>query len=65
MSVQNQQTEEQSTERPTVNLDVEVSYTAYDELRRATSDELDESDVIEFLLTEYADRHRLMGATDG
>jgi len=51
---------------PTETVDVEVSYSAYDELAKVCHiEDVDESEVIEFLLREYADRLPGTGVFDG
>jgi hypothetical protein len=54
-------------ELPTETVEVDVSYTAYDELAKVCHiEDVDESEVIEFLLIEYADRlPGQRGAFDG
>jgi hypothetical protein len=51
---------------PTETVEVEVSYTAYHELAKAANfDGSTESEVIEALLTEYADSLTRSGILDG
>ena len=57
---------ELSEQLPSESVDVEVSYTAYDELAKVCHiEEATESEVIEALLTEYADSLHGSGMFDG